>query len=245
MKSYAKINLDLKVLGKRNDGYHNLESKMVLINFYDLITIKKSKKMIVDSKIENDITLKILNNLKNKNLIRNNYKVKIKKKIPIGAGLGGGSSNAALLLNYLNKKEMHLSNSDLIKISAEFGSDIPFFINNKNAIIKGKGEILTPYEYKLEKNILIVNPNIFISTKNIFLNYNHEKHEYNDLVPTIYKLYPNLKKIIDDLNNLFNVEFKITGSGSTFYLIANKSKLKKIKKNLKNTGYFTCITKIL
>lgn len=246
MKANAKINLNLKIINKREDGYHNLESMMVLINLHDKLFIKKNKRMIIKTPFKDDIIFKVIDYFKANNLLKNNYKIVLKKRIPVGAGLGGGSSDAACLIKALNKLEhLNLSEKEMVDIAINFGSDVPFFIYNKNGIISSKGELFSFKKYDGKKYILVIYPNILISTKEVFKNYNGETSNYNDLVPAIFKTNSELKEVINNLKNLFNKDFRITGSGSSIYLISSFKELKKIKKSLNKSKYKIFLSKII
>ena len=144
--SPAKINLFLKVDKKRSDGFHNIESRFQLINLFDEITIKKT----------NNKNISLRSNVKDKSFLNKNIildaffklqdavdedlgcDVTVIKNIPMGAGLGGGSSNAASTLVGLNDLfKLNLSRTELTQLGAELGADIPFFINGENADVSG------------------------------------------------------------------------------------------------------------
>ena len=174
--SPAKINLYLKVDKKRSDGFHNIESRFQLINLFDEITIKKTdnKNISLRSNVKDKSFL-------NKNIILDAFfklqeavgedlgcEVTVIKNIPIGAGLGGGSSNAASTLVGLNDLfKLNLSRTELTQLGAELGADIPFFINGENADVSGFGEILSPCD-SINSKILLIYPNIHVSTKEMF-----------------------------------------------------------------------------
>ena len=134
LKSYAKVNLFLHVLNKRKDGYHNISSLLSRIDLCDVITITESSKLEIiykglqSKEIVDDNILKLFTLLKEKDLIKNfNYKIIIEKRIPIGAGLGGGSSNVAAIINVLKDLNIFKDNVDIVSIARHLGSDIEFF----------------------------------------------------------------------------------------------------------------------
>ena len=148
--SPAKLNLNLKVISKRNDGYHNLETTFQFIDLFDEITFEESDKSFsiscngLDIKPENNLIFKSFNAIKNYCDIDKGIQIHLKKIIPIGAGLGGGSSNAATTLIALNKTwGLNLSKEELAKIGKTLGADIPIFIYGKNAIATGIGDVLS------------------------------------------------------------------------------------------------------
>ena len=178
LKSRAKVNLSIDVLGKRQDGYHLVEMIMQTIDLYDLIEIKEKE--------ENQITIKSAseeipldcNNLvyKAADLIKKTFnltkgvEIYIQKNIPVAAGMAGGSSNAAAILVGLNKLwNLNLSNQQLEKIGLKLGADVPFCINGGAVLASGIGEELTPIK-GLTKDvcILVCKPDLFVSTKEVY-----------------------------------------------------------------------------
>ena len=173
LKSYAKINLTLEI-GKRLDsGYHEISSLMQQINLFDILTFKEldENKIIIKSnkkELENEKNLayKSALLLKNKFNIKQGMEIDIQKNIPIGAGLAGGSGNAAVTLKAMNKLfNLNLEEKELIKIGRELGSDVPFQIIGKTALVRGTGEKITKINQTKEADILIIKPAIKISTK--------------------------------------------------------------------------------
>lgn len=178
LKSRAKINLSIDVLGKREDGYHLVEMIMQTIDLYDIIKIKElsTEDIIIKSNSsdipldDNNIVYKAINLLKNKFNINKGVEVFIEKNIPIAAGMAGGSSNAAAVLVGLNKIwELNLSEVELQEIGFNLGADVPFCIQGRAALAQGVGEKLT-YIKGLPKDvsILVCKPNLFVSTKKVY-----------------------------------------------------------------------------
>ena len=259
--SPAKLNLFLKIINKRNDGYHNLQSIFQLINLQDDIYIKiryqDSQINVSNSSLlikpENDLAFKAAH------LMLSNQKlgadIFINKKIPIGAGLGGGSSNAATVMMAINKlAKLNISKADLIKSSLNLGADIPFFINGKNSWVEGVGEIL--YDIKIPNfSYILVVPNLSINTKTIFngfeltnsviplkiaSSYKAADHDLieNDLQDTVIRKYKKMTALLDWMKTFGNA--KMSGSGSSIFIRAkNLNMAKSIKKNLpSNTNFF-------
>ena len=248
IKSYCKINLSLRVLKKLNNGYHNIMSLITFCDLHDIISISKIgnlkdkisfsgkfKKGINNNK--NTIT-KVLALLRRNQLIENQaFKINVQKNIPHGSGLGGGSSNAAYLLNYFNSKmRLKLNKNKIKKLASQIGFDVPINLEKQNTFLTGKrGEILR-LNQKFRLNLLIVYPNLICSTKKIYkrnkkislsklpsLSYikdnkkliNLLKNENNDLEKAVVKIYPKVKKIIDYIKSQKGCYFsRITGSGS-------------------------------
>ena len=178
LKSRAKINLSIDVLGKRQDGYHLVEMIMQAIDLYDLIEISEKDNDQITIKSTSDEIPLDCNNLvyKAANLIKKTFNINkgveihIKKNIPVAAGMAGGSSNAAAVLVGLNKLwNLNLSNQQLEKIGLKLGADVPFCINGGAVLASGIGEELTPIK-GLTKDvcILVCKPDLFVSTKEVY-----------------------------------------------------------------------------
>ena len=178
LKSRAKINLSIDVLGKRQDGYHLVEMIMQTIDLYDLIEINERDNDQITIKSTSDEIPLDCNNLvyKAANLIKKTFNINkgveihIKKNIPVAAGMAGGSSNAAAVLVGLNKLwNLNLSNQQLEKIGLKLGADVPFCINGGAVLASGIGEELTPIK-GLTKDvcILVCKPDLFVSTKEVY-----------------------------------------------------------------------------
>ncbi len=249
----AKLNLFLKIINKRKNGYHNLQSIFQLIDLEDEIFIKiryedtqiniSNSSLLI--KPENDLAFKaaqlmLLDQKLGADII-------INKRIPIGAGLGGGSSNAATVIMAINKlAKFNFSNTELVKSSLRLGADIPFFIHGKNAWVEGVGELL--YDIKISNYIYIVMvPNLSINTKTIFngfkltnntiplkiaSSYNAVDHDFikNDLEETVVKKYVKMAKLLKWLSCFGNA--KMSGTGSSIFIRAKNLKMaESIKKN--------------
>ncbi len=178
LKSRAKINLSIDVLGKRQDGYHLVEMIMQTIDLYDLIEINEKDNDQITIKSTSDEIPLDCNNLvyKAANLIKKTFNINkgveihIKKNIPVAAGMAGGSSNAAAVLVGLNKLwNLDLSNQQLEEIGLKLGADVPFCINGGAVLASGIGEELTPIK-GLTKDvcILVCKPDLFVSTKEVY-----------------------------------------------------------------------------
>ena len=171
--SPAKINLSLKVIKKRSDGFHDIDSDFQFLNWGDKIKISSSNKLSVSttkiqvSQKENLVTqaLKKIESFCNAEL---NFSIKIEKNIPLGSGLGGGSSNAATAMLAVNSiAKLNLSLDDLIGLGKSIGSDIPFFLKGLSGRVSGIGEIIEPKEFP-ENLVMILFPKCSISTKKAY-----------------------------------------------------------------------------
>lgn len=171
--SPAKVNFYLKILGKRPDGYHELETVMLSLDFGDEISLERkdsgltlecdSATLPVD---DTNLALRAAKLLAESLGVKHGAKITLRKWTPLAAGLGGGSSNAAAVLMGLNRLwELRVSNETLGELAASMGSDINFFLSNGAAICRGRGERVEPIACHLSSAILLVNPGFGISTK--------------------------------------------------------------------------------
>lgn len=244
-----KINIGLYVTLKREDGFHNLETIFYPVdNKKDKIEISLSGKeyteVILQSGLpvdtENNICLKAYNVLK-KDFELPEVEIRLTKNIPIGAGLGGGSSDGAYTLKMLNDMAgLRLSADDLKRYAALLGSDVPFFIENKPVIAGGRGEIMEPVNIDLSSKIItIVKPGIFISTAEAYSLIKPSMPDIslreaislpvkewkdtisNDFEKPIFNRYPSLKTLKEELYTLGADYVSLTGSGSAIYAIAD------------------------
>ena len=248
IKSFCKINLFLKILNKLNSGYHNIISLITFCDLHDVISVYKIEslkdKISFSGKFKTGISNKfntatdVLNLLRKNNLLKNqSFKINIKKNIPHGSGLGGGSSNAANLLNFFNKKmKLKLNENKIKKFARQIGFDVPIILKKKNTFLTGNKDKILRLNKRFKLNILIVYPNIICSTKKIYqlntksnltkLKYsfhknntkkliNFLKNQNNDLENTLIKIYPKIRKIIDFIKSQKGCYFsRISGSGS-------------------------------
>ncbi|MBS1738417.1 MAG: 4-(cytidine 5'-diphospho)-2-C-methyl-D-erythritol kinase [Bacteroidetes bacterium] len=173
----CKINLGLNITGKRTDGYHDLESFFLPVPLFDALEIievpNKTTLEISGNDLtpdENNLVVKAWHLLKKDFPHLPPVRILLHKAIPMGAGLGGGSSNGSHMLLLLNNKfSLQLNTQDLFEYALQLGSDCPFFIINKPAIVSGRGEYVTPMNIHLEGyQLAIIYPGVSISTKNIF-----------------------------------------------------------------------------
>jgi 4-diphosphocytidyl-2-C-methyl-D-erythritol kinase len=243
IKSYAKINLALNVTGKTSK-LHKIESIVSFIDLHDLIYLKlintKNHRVSFQGKFSEGIGKKntitsLLKLLDKKNLLHNKkLKIKIIKNIPQKAGMGGGSVNAASLINFLIfKKIIKIEKNKLAKLTKLIGSDVILGIDTKNTILSSSG-LIKRYKKKVKFYTLIVKPDFGCSTKLIFskvksfsrskfnlpkqsmFNKNYLKNLNNDLETIVFKKYPKLKIIKSFLSSLHNVIFvRMSGSGSS------------------------------
>jgi 4-diphosphocytidyl-2-C-methyl-D-erythritol kinase len=265
IKSHAKINLALNIVGKTKK-LHKIESIVSFLDLHDEIRIKKinqkNNKIKFFGKFSKGIKSKntvseLLKNIEKKKLFKEKFQITIKKNIPSEAGLGGGSMNAASVLNFFIKKKLLKRKKEILKIANAIGSDVVLGLYKKNLVLKSNNEIkVIPSKKKF--NILLVKPSFGCSTKKIYSKvkkfYKPEfntkinnlmrsdflREKKNDLEPIAIESYPKLKILKDFLDKLPNTEFvRMTGSGSTIIAYFNslekcKEASKKVSKQFRN-----------
>ena len=168
-RAFAKVNLTLEILGKRRDGYHNLASVMQTVDLFDTITFSESQKpgevavTCDDSTIapETNLAAAAASVLKDRTGVTTGAQITIQKRIPVSAGLGGGSSDAAATLRGLNRLwNLKLSDGEMIEIAADIGSDVPFLVRGGTALVQGRGDDVTTIAAAKIDRFLILSPEI-------------------------------------------------------------------------------------
>ena len=265
IKSHAKINLALNIVGKTKT-LHKIESIVSFLDLHDEIRIKKinqkNNKIKFFGKFSKGIKSKntvseLLKNIEKKKLFKEKFQITIKKNIPSEAGLGGGSMNAASVLNFFIKEKLLKRKKEILEIANAIGSDVVLGLYKKNLVLKSNNEIkVIPSKKKF--NILLVKPSFGCSTKkiyskvkkfykpefntkiNILMRSDFLREKKNDLEPIAIESYPKLKILKDFLEKLPNTEFvRMTGSGSTIIAYFNslekcKEASKKVSKQFRN-----------
>jgi len=277
-KSRAKINLSLDIVGKRDDGYHEVDMIMQEIDLYDLLTFEKindNKIMIecnnsyVPEDSRNIVYKAIVGVNEYLNIKNNGIKIIIEKNIPVAAGLGGGSSNAATAIKVYNEMyDLNLKKEEMMKIGEKIGADVPFFFEGGCCRARGVGEILTPIKGLKNGWIVLCKPSIAVSTKGVYtaLNYpmvlSHpdidgmvDALEKNDLTIISSKLgnvleqvtlekYKVVESIKEKITNSNAVGVLMSGSGPTvFGLFRDYKSGSKMYKKLSNIYSETYLTK--
>jgi len=280
-KAHAKINLGLRILNKKDNGFHNIETIYYPLTFGDELHIKiksartnmNSLKIISDNlfvpKDKTNICFKAIANFYKEYNIKSyfNIEIFIKKNIPIGSGLGGGSSDAAEVIKHLVKFfkiNIQIDRKRIMNIATSTGSDVPFFLVSKPCYATGIGEKLRMLNnFKIEQKILVVIPKEHISTKTAYedlkisADYNQplmlEKIErfslsdkalyVNDFEKVMFPKYPEIKSIKDDLESMGSVFSSLSGSGSgVFGLYDDVEAAKAASKYFTDKGYFVQIS---
>ncbi len=242
----AKINLGLNVVERRPDGYHNIETIFYPIGIQDILHIEPSETcsdysfsssgIPVGGDPENNLIIKAFR------LLRSQYQfpatdITLVKQIPFGAGLGGGSSDAAFMLRVLNELyELKISAKKLEQLAARLGADCPFFIRNKPVYATGIGNIFTPVDLSLKDYwLLLVKPDIHVSTAEAYAGITPSRSEVsltdlilrpveewkyflkNDFEKTVFDKQPEIGKLKNQIYDLGAVYASMSGSGSSVY----------------------------
>ncbi len=243
-KAYAKVNLFLNVVKRRPNGYHDLNMVTHPIELHDELIFERAKQdQLIGSDFDDDIILKTLVLMRKKYNITG-VKVILNKRIPVGAGLGGGSADAAATLRGVNKLfELGLSFDDLAEIGIQLGADVPICIYNRPAIVGGIGEDIN-FVDNVNAEVLLVLPGEHVSTKDVFMSTDPETMTYRTTDHLVDAMIKNdISKInltrLNDLENVttslskkcfdirrkiknINKGFMMTGSGSVFFNLYHK-----------------------
>lgn len=273
-KAYAKVNFALDVIGIRDNGYHDLRMIMVPIDFYDEITLIRNKNMSFECSNKNIVfdehntIVKAIKLMKDRFNITDNFKVILKKRIPMQAGLAGGSADGAAVIRLINKMyRLNLSKEQIKELCVSIGADVLFCYYQRPALVEGIGDVITPIKIKDSYHILLVKPRGGVSTKECY-----------DSLDLDTCLHPNVDRIVEGLANGKDVidllgnsleepaiklcndikkvktSFKdagaqfsiVTGSGSTVYTLnKNEGMIAKIESQLNENACFVKKTKIL
>lgn len=237
IKANAKINLTLDILGKRDDGYHEVCMVMQSINLCDTLTIAKlnEQKIILHgdvagvAKPEDNLVYKAAKLFLDTYELKSGVEIKLDKKIPVAAGLAGGSTDAAAVLRGLNELfELNLSVDELCKLSSKLGSDIPFCVRGGTMLATGRGEILQEVATMPKTDLVLVKPKIGVSTAWVYKNYH--KVAQNVIHPNTEKMLEALKakdkqSIYDNLRNVLE-----------FVTIPEYPEIAELKRALLNAG---------
>jgi 4-diphosphocytidyl-2-C-methyl-D-erythritol kinase len=279
LKAPAKINLFLEIVGRRPDGYHLLETIMQTVNLYDELSFELALSSEISLSVisgrgcgqafealpldDGNIIMRAAKILKEKFGISRGVKITLEKNIPLGAGLGGGSSNAASALQALVKLwNIKISKSGLEKIAAVLGADVPFFLSGQTALCEGIGEIITPF--KIRKNplsLVLVNPCFSVPTPSVYKRVKlpftnpHKIDKIKNLIKTgsfdllsaketmfnrledfVLSNYPEIKKIKEVLISL-GCAALMSGSGATVFGIYAPQDKQKIEAELKKRSW--------
>lgn len=249
--AYAKINLSLDVVGKREDGYHDLEMIMASIDLYDDLTFQ----IIPENRIrvtcehpqvptdERNLVYQAIRLMKDRYHIREGLAVHIDKRIPVTAGLAGGSSDAAATIRAINRLfDLNLTFEEMLDIGLYLGSDVPYCIYGRMAYVTGRGENIEPLPSLENVWVVVIHPDIAVSTKEIFShvkvdqlahpsvqqvkaailkgNYSEMvRHMGNALETITFNLYPEVRQLKDEVASYQPDAVLMSGSGPTLFAL--------------------------
>lgn len=261
-RAYAKINLCLDVIRRRENGYHDLKMVMVPVDFYDVLDIypaDETSLMINRSYLpvnDKNTVIKAIRALQNRYHITQEYHCTLMKHIPTQAGLAGGSADAAAVIRAIDYMEgLNLSKEELIEVGKEVGADVPFCIFNQPSIVEGIGDILNPFEINCDFEVLLVKPYRGVSTAKAFeginfdtivhpdcdamkealMNNDYEgflKNLGNSLEEVSIQLVHEIGDVKKELENLGFDGVLMSGSGSTVFGITRNKQLMEEATNL-------------
>lgn len=238
----AKVNLALHVRGRNPDGYHSLETLFAFTRFGDRITARPADDWELsiagpmaasaDLDVEDNLVLRAAQSFANATGCPARFHLTIDKHIPVAAGLGGGSADAAAALRLLNRlSKTHLSNTELEEMAAPLGSDVPACISLKTSIGTGRGDRLAPAPHVSGTAILLVNPRAAVSTPAVFQGWDQRdrgplvgwKNGRNDLEPAAITLAPEIAEVLAWLRQQPEVALaRMSGSGATCFALLSK-----------------------
>ena len=235
LESPAKLNLFLHITGRRPDGYHELQTIFQIIDYCDRLHFESNDSGILtlqcdipELRGDDNLILRAARALRDKSGCSMGADVTLEKNIPMGAGLGGGSSNAATTLLALNRLwKAGLSTEELCALGVRLGADVPLFVKGQSAWAEGIGEVLTPIDLK-QKFYLVVTPDCHVSTKDIFSNQQLTRNTTaikmaaflagqtrNDCENIVRELYPLVDEALKWLNQ--HVDARMTGTGASVF----------------------------
>ncbi len=243
-KACAKINLALHIVGVKEDGYHVLDSIVIFTDISDILFIEKNEKngLIFTGEFSKSLSVEensILQAFKLfENLIPDRFSIKIEKNLPVGAGLGGGSADAAAIIRFITNYYKYPMPSP--KAISSIGADIPVCVFSVASRVRGIGEVVTPIDIsKIDLWIVLVNPNIFVPTGSVFEEViekqneplepftrfssadqfiDYLKRQRNDLQPIAANRWPEIKQVLDTIERTHDVLLsRMSGSGSTCF----------------------------
>jgi 4-diphosphocytidyl-2-C-methyl-D-erythritol kinase len=270
LDSYAKINLYLDILERRTDGFHEIRTLFSQIDLKDTLNFTLTKSSTVQIltnydfvNTEDNIIYKVTLFIKHKYCVDSGVKIELNKEIPVAAGLGGGSSNAAQTIIGLSRIwDLDLSQAELDQIAAEFGSDINFFLTGGTAVGEGRGEIIKKTTDVQINNILLIKPPFGISSKDAYQAFDQDKSDkvkwpdvkrkfdvfqcWNALQKGVCRLYPEVKELIDELGDKGADKVILSGSGPTVIgFCSDKAIADKLAEYYSKKGYWSYVAKTM
>ena len=273
-RAYAKINLSLDVFNVREDGYHDISSIMLPIDFYDELNIHRAhedsfscNRRFIRWGPHNSI-YKMIEVMRERYGIKDHFAISLNKCVPIQAGLGGGTADAAGTLRILQDMyHLEMSKEEIIDVCLKVGADVPFNYFNVPAVVSGIGDVIDPIDLKKTYYILIVKPSAGVSTKEAYNTLNmgtcahpdieelkkilEEGRDFkgllgNSLEEPALRLNPQIREIEDLLKSYEKGEVLMSGSGSAVFCISeNNEDIRALYQKIKQGPYYVRFTKTL
>lgn len=273
-RAYAKINLSLDVFNRRDDGYHDLRSIMIPINFYDELTIEKNDKDVFDCNKsylrfnESNSIVKMIDIVRKEFDIDDYFKVYLNKCIPTRAGLGGGTSDGASVLRILKRMyRLDIPDEKIIEICLKVGADVPFNYYNTPSVVSGIGDVIEPISIKKEYYVLLVKPKSGVSTKMAYELLDMNKCDHpdidglkialeegksiegllgNSLQQSAMLINSDIIKIKNELINAGGRNVLMSGSGSTVFCIdEDRQLINSLYQRFKKSVYYVRFCKTM
>lgn len=246
----AKINLSLVVFGPRPDGFHDLHTVMATVDLHDDLIVRCKSEVGIDLECTGEacpagrenLVYRAVELLAEHAGITPALEVRLHKRIPSGAGLGGGSSDAASCLLGLNRLwDLKLSLSELMSLATQLGSDVPFFLQGPVAVCTGRGEVVIPLPHRCSRTLLLIVPKLEASTAQVYRNYRHEEKQSDDYMRRVnyflrqgdldglviqvinsldgacMKLFESLRQLRSRIKSMGIAPLQISGSGSSLF----------------------------
>ncbi len=254
LQAPAKINLFLQILGKRPDGYHELHSLVQAVSLFDTLDFELTSdgfSLISDSSLappdSSNLIWRAWDLLRSEAQLSSGVCVRLTKRIPVGAGLGGGSSDAAAALKGLNRLlKLGIPNAELAKFGARLGSDVPFFFSSGSAIMRGRGEQISDFELPVDYFVVLVVPNFAISTVDAYAKLRFYLTRFstksdinlaasgadlfrtlnrvgNDFEHVVFPQHPELESCLKTLQRAGAQHAALSGSGSAIFALFDQA----------------------
>jgi len=247
LRAYAKINIGLRILRKRSDGYHDIETVFHQIDLWDELTFERAETVVLTTsspEIPHDssnLCVRAAQLFLEQAGHKDGVAIVLRKQIPVGAGLGGGSSDAASVLIALDKLwNSGLSHSDLQSLASQLGSDIPFFIQGGTAVGTSRGEVLEHFDLSIPYWIVTATPRVNVLTSWAYSNITVKEpaqskplrtlvqdcmanpggiqtHIHNDFEELVFRTHPEIRQLKDSLTSAGAIFAQLSGSGSSVY----------------------------
>lgn len=224
LRANAKINLSLNILGKRNDGYHDIDSIMQSVSLHDEVEVMPAQsgiKVICNPSIESNLAGKAAEMLLEEIKLIKAVEIRIIKHIPIAAGLAGGSADAAAVLTGMNILfGLNLHHEKLMGIGAKIGSDVPFCLTGGTCRVTGRGEHVERINPQTGSAFILAIPKIQVSTKEVYAEFDRagKSDGGNELEAAAARKAPEIKKIKDLLIRSTGGNWKMSGSGPSLFM---------------------------